>query len=32
VKTLANCNACHTKAGEGSYGLDELYIPGLAGP
>ena len=32
VKTLANCNACHTKAAEGSYGLDELYVPGLTGP
>jgi len=32
VKTLANCNACHTKAAEGSFGLDEMYIPGLTGP
>ena len=32
VKTLANCNACHTKADEGSFGLPELYVPGLTGP
>jgi len=29
VKTLANCNACHTKADEGSFGLDEMHVPGL---
>jgi hypothetical protein len=32
VKTLTNCNACHQKAAEGSFGNDELYIPGLTGP
>lgn len=32
VKTLTNCNACHQKAAEGSFGNDTLYIPGLTGP
>ena len=32
VRTLTNCNACHTKADEGSFGLDEMYVPGLTGP
>jgi hypothetical protein len=32
VKTLTNCNACHQKAADGSFGNDELYIPGLTGP
>jgi len=32
VRTLTNCNACHTKAAEGSFGLDEMYVPGLTGP
>jgi hypothetical protein len=32
VRTLTNCNACHQKADEGSFGLSELYIPGLTGP
>jgi len=32
VKNLANCNACHTKADNGSFGLEEMYIPGLTGP
>jgi hypothetical protein len=32
VRNLANCNACHQKAAEGSFGLDELYVPGLTGP
>jgi hypothetical protein len=32
VRTLTNCNACHQKADEGSFGLTELYIPGLTGP
>jgi hypothetical protein len=32
VRTVTNCNACHRKADEGSFGLIELYIPGLTGP
>jgi hypothetical protein len=32
VRTVTNCNACHQKADEGSFGLAELYIPGLTGP
>lgn len=32
VRTLTNCNACHRKADNGSFGNDELYIPGLSGP
>ena len=32
VRTVTNCNACHQKAEEGSFGLSELYIPGLTGP
>jgi hypothetical protein len=32
VRTLTNCNACHQEADEGSFGLTELYIPGLTGP
>ncbi len=32
VKTLTNCNACHQRAAEGSFGNPELYIPGLTGP
>jgi hypothetical protein len=32
VRTLANCGACHQRAGEGSFANDELYIPGLTGP
>lgn len=32
VQTLTNCNACHQKAAEGSFGNEELYIPGLTGP
>jgi cytochrome c553 len=32
VRTLTNCNACHTKADEGSFGLEEMYVPGLTGP
>ncbi|HUQ28618.1 MAG TPA: hypothetical protein VM051_08500 [Usitatibacter sp.] len=32
VRTVTNCNACHQKADEGSFGLSELYIPGLTGP
>jgi len=32
VRTLANCNACHKRADDGSFGNDELYIPGLTGP
>jgi hypothetical protein len=32
VRTLANCDACHRRAAEGSFGNDELYIPGLTGP
>ena len=32
VRTLTNCNACHQKADDGSFGNDELYIPGLTGP
>jgi hypothetical protein len=32
VRTLTNCNACHQKADEGSFGNAELYIPGLTGP
>ena len=29
VKNLANCNACHSKAAIGSFGLDEMDVPGL---
>ena len=29
VRTLTNCNACHQAAEEGSFGTDELLIPGL---
>ena len=32
VRSVTNCNACHTKADEGSFGNSELYIPGLTGP
>ena len=32
VRTMTNCNACHQKAEEGSFGNAELYIPGLTGP
>lgn len=32
VRSLANCGACHQRAAEGSFGNDELYIPGLTGP
>jgi cytochrome c553 len=32
VRSITNCNACHRKADEGSFGNDELYIPGLTGP
>ena len=32
VRTVTNCNACHKKADEGSFGLSELYIPVLTGP
>ena len=32
VRTLTNCNACHRRADEGSFGNGELYIPGLTGP
>ena len=32
VRTLTNCNACHTRADEGSFGLEEMYVPGLTGP
>ena len=31
VRTMTNCNACHQKAEEGSFGNAGLYIPGLAG-
>jgi hypothetical protein len=27
VRLLSNCNACHTKAAEGSYDDDTVYIP-----
>lgn len=29
VRTLANCNACHQKAEEGSYAYEEILVPGL---
>ena len=32
VRSITNCNACHRRADEGSFGNDELYIPGLTGP
>jgi mono/diheme cytochrome c family protein len=32
VRSVTNCNACHRKADDGSFGNDELYIPGLTGP
>jgi Dihaem cytochrome c len=32
VRTLTNCDACHQKAIDGSYGHDELMIPGLSRP
>ena len=32
VRTITNCNACHRRAEEGSFGNGELYIPGLTGP
>lgn len=32
VRTLTNCNACHVKADAGSFGLEEMYVPGLTGP
>ncbi|HET7730524.1 MAG TPA: hypothetical protein VFK48_10865 [Usitatibacter sp.] len=30
VRTLTNCNACHQAADSGSFGYDELYVPGLS--
>lgn len=32
VRSVTNCNACHRRADEGSFGNSELYIPGLTGP
>ena len=32
VRTLTNCDACHQKAADGSFGYDELMIPGLSRP
>lgn len=32
VRSITNCNACHQKADDGSFGNAELYIPGLTGP
>jgi hypothetical protein len=29
VRKLTNCNGCHQRADEGSFGLEELLIPGL---
>jgi hypothetical protein len=29
VRTLTNCNACHQRAAEGSFWIDELVVPGL---
>ena len=29
VRTLSNCNGCHQGADDGSFGYEELYIPGL---
>ena len=29
VRTLTNCNACHQWAPEGSFGTQELFVPGL---
>ncbi len=29
VRTLTNCNGCHQGAGDGSFGLSELVVPGL---
>ena len=28
-RTFTNCQACHRRAGEGSWALDELVVPGL---
>lgn len=30
VRTLANCDACHQKAAEGSFALRDLLVPGLS--
>ena len=30
VRTLTNCQGCHTYADEGSFGYNELLIPGLS--
>jgi hypothetical protein len=29
VRTTTNCNGCHQRADDGSFGLDELVVPGL---
>ena len=31
IRSLSNCNACHTKAADGSYSEHEVRIPGRAG-
>jgi hypothetical protein len=30
VRNLTNCNACHEGADEGSFGIQEMWIPGLS--
>ena len=30
VRTLTNCNGCHQAADEGSFGYEELLVPGLS--
>ncbi|MEO5695028.1 MAG: hypothetical protein ABIQ72_17975 [Usitatibacter sp.] len=30
VRTLTNCSACHTYADEGSFGIEEMLVPGLS--
>ncbi len=32
VRTLTNCDACHQRAADGSFGHEELMIPGLSRP
>jgi mono/diheme cytochrome c family protein len=32
VRSLVNCNGCHQRADEGSFGHEELLIPGLSRP
>jgi hypothetical protein len=32
VRNLVNCNGCHQRADEGSFGHEELLVPGLSRP